>query len=189
MATITEHLLYRDTILMFKCMNGQAPSHLWDKFKQRNHVHDRNTIWCIYMLRLTTPYHSKTTPYHLEGNGQVERFNQTLLAMLRTLPEERQSSWADSLNKVVHAYNCTRNDGTGFGPFFLLFGRAPRLPIDQIFGLCHQPKSASYPKYVKQWATAMKDAYEIVEKRTGNQLRTRGERIERKTTVRHPRDP
>ena len=126
--------------------------------------------------------HSRTTPYHPEGNGQAELFNQTLLAMLRTLPEERKSNWADSLNKVVHAYNCTRNDATGFAPFFLLFGRSPRLPIDQIFGLCHRSNSTSYQKYVEQWGTAMKDAYEIVGKRTGNQYRTR--EIERSHTVR-----
>ena len=133
-----------------------------------------------HLEKLCGVRHSKTTPYHPEGNGQVERFNQTLLEMLRTLPEERKSNWADSLNKVVHAYNCTRNDATGFAPFFLLFGRAPRPPIDKIFGLFHQPKSASYPKYVKQWATAMKDAYEIVEKRTGNRLHTREERDRKK---------
>ena len=104
------------------------------------------------------------------------------IAMLRTLPEEKKSNWADSLNKVVHAYNCTRNDATGFAPFFLLFGRAPRLPIDQIFGLCHLSQSVIYPKYVEQWATAMKDAYEIVRKRTGHQLHTRGER-ERKRAL------
>ena len=40
---IKEHLLYRDTLLMFKCINGQAPSYLCDKFKQRDQVHDRNT--------------------------------------------------------------------------------------------------------------------------------------------------
>jgi hypothetical protein len=110
-------------------------------------------------------------------NNLFKRFNQTLLAMLRTLPEERKSSWADNLNKVVDAYNCTRNNATGFAPFFLLFSRAPiALPIDQIFGLCHQAKHASYPKYVQQWATAMKDAYKLVKRRTGNQLRARGER-------------
>ncbi len=125
--------------------------------------------------------HSRTTPYHPEGNGQAERFNQTLLAMLRTLPEERKSNWADSLNKVVHAYNCTRNDATGFAPFFLLFGRSPRLPIDQIFGLCHRSNSTSYQKYVEQWGTAMKDAYEIVGKRTGNQYRTREKRDRKKS--------
>ena len=85
--------------------------------------------------------------------------------MLRTLPEHKKSSWKDSLNKVIHAYNCTRHEATGFSPYFLLFGRSPKLPIDLIFGI-KPAASSNHPAYVKEWQTAMKEAYELATKRS-----------------------
>ena len=114
-----------------------------------------------HLDKLIRTCHSRTTPYYPQGNGQVERFDRTLLSMLRTLPEKHKSRWRDHLNKMVHAYNCTRNDSTGYAPFFLLFGRHPRLPIDLMFNLKPPPGFSSYPEYVKKWRSTMSEAYKV----------------------------
>ena len=105
--------------------------------------------------------HSRTTPYQPEGNGQIKCFNRTLLSMLRTLPESYKSHWKDHLNKVVHAYNCTRHESTGYSPFYLIFSCHPRLPIDLVFNLKPPAENKSYRTYVADWQSAMKEAYSI----------------------------
>ena len=117
--------------------------------------------------------HSRTTPYHPEGNGQVERFNRTLLNMLRTLPEERKSQWSNYVNKVVHAYNCTRNEATGYSPFYLLFGRSPRLPIDLIFNIERTKETTNHLEFVNKWKSAMQEAYSLAAK-NANKSTARG---------------
>ena len=76
-----------------------------------------------------------TSLYHPQTNGQCERFNSTLLNMLGTLTPEQKKDWKSHVSAMVHAYNCTKNAATGFSPYYLLFGREPRLPVDVEFGL------------------------------------------------------
>ena len=72
------------------------------------------------------------TPYYSHTNGLTERMNQTVLSMLRTLPEKYKSSWKNHLSKVIYAYNCTRHSSTGYSPYYLIIGRKPWLLIDLI---------------------------------------------------------
>ena len=76
--------------------------------------------------RLCSITKKRTTPYHPQGNGCVERMNSTLLSMLRTLPEDRKSKWHEYINKMLFAYNCTQHDSTSYSPYFLMFGREPK---------------------------------------------------------------
>uniref|UniRef100_H3B5S1 Gypsy retrotransposon integrase-like protein 1 n=1 Tax=Latimeria chalumnae TaxID=7897 RepID=H3B5S1_LATCH len=111
-----------------------------------------------------TEYSSHTTPYHPQGNGQVKKFNQTLLAMLRTLTEKQKADWKSSLSKVVHAYNCTRSEATGFSLFYLLFRQSPRLPINLLFDLKVDGRRETHQDYVTDWQNRICETYKITSK-------------------------
>ena len=74
-------------------------------------------------------------PMLSQGNSQCEQFNRTLLDMLGTLESDKKIDWKAHVSSIVHAYNCTRNEATGFSPFYLMYGRHPRLPVDLILGM------------------------------------------------------
>ena len=112
------------------------------------------------MCKLLGIDRSTTSPYHPMGNGQCEKFNSSLLSMLGTLPATKKSRWVEYVKPLVHAYNCTKNSVTGYSPFQLMFGRTPRLPIDDAFGLVGPEESSTIP-YVEDLRKKLEESYQI----------------------------
>ncbi len=113
----------------------------------------------------------RTSAYHPQTNGQCERFNSTLLSMIRTLDPKEKAKWPKHLAALCHAYNCSKNSATGFSPYELLFGRQPRLPVDVLFGLESRDSDdseRSYLQYVEDLKEKMKTAFELVQKKEQN---------------------
>ena len=75
----------------------------------------------------------RTSPYHAQTNGQVERINQTITHMIGKLEEDKKACWSKHLPELLLAYNATRSAVTGYSPYYLLFGRRSRIPVDYLF--------------------------------------------------------
>ena len=75
----------------------------------------------------------RSSPYHRQTNGVVERQNRTLILLLRTVCSRRQDDWDALLVSAMSAYNSTRQSSTGFWPHTLWFGGERRTPLMLLF--------------------------------------------------------
>ncbi|XP_078454017.1 uncharacterized protein LOC144720821 [Lampetra planeri] len=77
----------------------------------------------------------RTTAYHPQANGMVERMNQTLAGKLKRMAAANQRDWDEHLPYALFAYTTTVHTSTGQTPFLMMFGRESRLPADLLFGV------------------------------------------------------
>ena len=84
-----------------------------------------------HFFQITGIHQIKTSPYHPQTDGMVERFNSTLKRLLRKLTQTHSTEWDECLPFVLWAYSGTIHSTTGFSPYHLLFGREMRLPLDE----------------------------------------------------------
>ena len=75
----------------------------------------------------------RTTRYHPQTNRLAERVHQTLQGMIGKLDPQKRRKWPAHIGSIIIAYNSTRSLVTGYSPYYLMFGRRPRLPINLLF--------------------------------------------------------
>lgn len=71
-----------------------------------------------------------TTAYHPQTNGLVERFNNTLAEAISSFVSSNQQDWDVYIPAIQFAHRTSPSVTTGDSPFYLLYGREPRLPPD-----------------------------------------------------------
>ncbi len=71
-----------------------------------------------------------TTSYHPECDGLVERFNHTLTTIISMYVSEHQKDWDMFIPYALFAFRTAVQSSTNETPFYLMYGRDPRLPID-----------------------------------------------------------
>ena len=148
-----------------KDLVGQVHCSLWSSQKiLTDQGHNFESQLVADLCKLMGVQKIQTSLYHLQTNGQCERFNSTLINMLETIPKEKKSEWRNHIGTLVHAYNCTQNSATGFSPYYLMFGRQPHLPVDVALGLApHTIIESNTTKFVQKLREWNKWAHEKAE--------------------------
>ena len=104
----------------------------------------------------------RTSPYHAQTNGQVERMNQTIICMIGKLEKEKKACWSEHLPELLMAYNATRSAVTGYSPYYLLFSRRPRIPVDYLFPtLRDSPHQTKMEVSVAAMQRRLKEAFTV----------------------------
>ena len=77
------------------------------------------------VCRLLSIHNSFTATYHPQTNGQTERFNRSLTAMLRCYVEDHPTEWPKYVRALCYAYNTSVHQTTNKTPFELVLTRPP----------------------------------------------------------------
>lgn len=89
---------------------------------------------------------TRTTPTHPASNGQVERYNKTLLSLIRCHLNDGDDRWDENLPLLAGAIRSMKNRHTGFSANMMMLGRETRKPLDLIFSQVdsHQISTSDY---------------------------------------------
>ena len=116
---------------------------------------------------------TRTCPLHPRGDGFIERFNLTLMSMVRTLidPSRHQKDWDEQLSFAMLAYRSSIQESTGESPAMMMLGRELPLPVDILIE-SHQPgeEKIESTDYAEQLRDRINDAHD----RARNKLKLSG---------------
>ena len=86
--------------------------------------------------------HLLTSPYRPQTNGMIERFNQTLGECIAKLVNNNDKERNEYISSVLFAYRTMKHKSTGYSPFYLIYGRQAKLPVElKVETICDSKKN------------------------------------------------
>lgn len=101
----------------------------------------------------------RTTAYHPQANGVIERSHRTLMNYLSHYVNKRNDDWDEWINLALMAYRATPHTSTGYTPYYLMHGSEANLPTEVITGNLQQELSED--DYIQQLVKNLSEAFKI----------------------------
>ncbi|MES9880796.1 MAG: DDE-type integrase/transposase/recombinase [Sedimenticola sp.] len=86
------------------------------------------------ICRLLQIKKTRTTAYHPQSDGLVERLNRTVIDMLSKFVNAKHTDWDIHIPAVMMSYRTSIHETTDFTPAFLMLGRELKLPVEIMYG-------------------------------------------------------
>ena len=99
------------------------------KILSDNGTEFKNQLFKAVSQELEIDYKVYSPPYHPPSNGRIEGFHSFLKACLSKHIKDPME-WDEIVPFVCSVYNALPNEHSREAPFFLMFGRDPRLPLN-----------------------------------------------------------
>ena len=101
------------------------------KILSDNGTEFKNKLFAQVATELGVEYKCYTPPYHPQSNGRIEGFHSFLKAcMSKHITPSKE--WDEVTSLACAAYNFFPNEHSKESPFFLMFGRDPRTPLQKM---------------------------------------------------------
>ena len=110
---------------------------------------------------------TRTSVRNPRCNGQVERFNRSILRMIKAYLCGQQENWDLNLGCLAAAYRACPNETTRLSPNLLMLGRELRIPSELMYGgQCNNSDQEikSYGDYIEYLKQRIRHAHEIARK-------------------------
>ena len=124
---------------------------------------------------------SRSTPYHPQGAGIVERCNRTIKDQLAKYISDLGGEWDTHINQLQLAYNTSTHSTTGLTPYFIMHGREARIPASITCSAPPQCSGNSVLEYTTSLTNRLKKAWEYTRQKTEQQQKQQKQQYDART--------